>query len=149
MSFSGFSVMALDCLLIETLQQFYEGVDETPRGESREYFQDFLTRTEFGQFFDQGIAEEFYHSIRCGILHQAEVKGDSKIWIRDGSPLVKWASDRNGLIINRNLFHRKLERVFEKYLEDLRRSNHSDTDLRDNFKRKMDFVCRARGSEVE
>lgn len=29
--FSGFAVMALSCLLIETLQQFFEGVDRTPK----------------------------------------------------------------------------------------------------------------------
>ena len=31
--FAGFAVLALDCLLIETLQQFKEGVDETPAPE--------------------------------------------------------------------------------------------------------------------
>ena len=27
-TYAGFAIMALDCLLIETLQQFYEGEDE-------------------------------------------------------------------------------------------------------------------------
>jgi hypothetical protein len=30
--FAGFAVHALDCLLIETLQQFREGADETRAG---------------------------------------------------------------------------------------------------------------------
>lgn len=149
MLFSGFAVMALDCLLIETLQQFRQGVAETPWGKSKEYFDDFLTETGFAQCFDTDMAEEFYRSIRCGILHQAEVKGSSKIWIRKGSPLVRWAEDQAGLVINRRLFHRQLERVFDEYVGDLRKSRQPHTELRERFKRKMDFVCRVGGGAVE
>jgi hypothetical protein len=28
--FSGFSILTLDCILIETLNQFYNGINETP-----------------------------------------------------------------------------------------------------------------------
>ncbi len=35
--FAGFAVLALDCLLIETLQQFKEGADETPRRKGEQY----------------------------------------------------------------------------------------------------------------
>src|ERR1700730_16968447 len=47
MRFSGFAVIATDCLLIETIQQFYEGKAETPRGKSEQYFRKFLTQTVF------------------------------------------------------------------------------------------------------
>lgn len=50
--FAGFAVMALDCLLIETLQQFYEGQETTPPRKSKEYFCRFLTETSFGKYFD-------------------------------------------------------------------------------------------------
>ena len=56
MRFSGFAVIAIDCLLIETLQQFYEGKTETPRGKSEEYFRKFLTQTSFDKFFDDEMA---------------------------------------------------------------------------------------------
>jgi len=36
--YTGFLIMAIDCLLIETLQQFIEGVPETPRGKNESYF---------------------------------------------------------------------------------------------------------------
>jgi hypothetical protein len=149
MRFSGFAVMALDCLLIETLQQFRRGVAETPPRESGDYFTEFLTQTGFGQFFDEEMAGTFYRSIRCGVLHQAEVKGSSKIWIRRGSPLVRWADDQDGLVVNRDLFHRQLERVFDAYVRDLRKSRQLYTELRERFKRKMDFVCRVGGGAVE
>ena len=45
--FAGFAVLALDCLLIETLQQFKEGVDETPRRKGEQYFVKFLTTAPF------------------------------------------------------------------------------------------------------
>ena len=39
--FSGFSIIAIDCLLIETLHQFYKGVNET-QSPHREAFWDFF-----------------------------------------------------------------------------------------------------------
>ena len=87
---AGFAVMALDSLLIETLQQFREGMDETPRGKSGQFFQRLLTETAFGENkgFDKKKAHLFYQSIRNGILHMAEIKGSSRILTRGGVPLV-------------------------------------------------------------
>ena len=140
--FSGFAVMALDCLLIETLQQFYEGKAETPRGQSGEYFRRFLTGTSFSEFFDTKKADMLYSSIRCGILHQAEIKGSSHIWIKEGTPLVSCAEDDNGLLINRRLFHKQLECEFSHYVARLRQHDPLDEELRERFKRKMDVICR-------
>jgi len=139
--FSGFAVMALDCLLIETLQQFYEGRAET-LGQSGKYFRRFLTRTSFGAFFDTKKAALFYRSIRCGILHQAEIKGSSRILIRPGIPLVTWAEDGNGLVINRLLFHEQLECEFSHYVAHLRQNDPPDEELRRSFKCKMDVICK-------
>jgi hypothetical protein len=147
--FSGFAIMALDCLLIETLQQFYEGKAKTPRGRSGEYFRRFLTRTSFGAFFDDEIAGVFYDSIRCGILHQAEIKRSSRILIRKNIPLVRWADDRNGLIIQRRLFHQQLKSAFCDYTAELRKNDPPDDHLRGKFKRKMDAICRLESEVVE
>jgi len=131
--------MALDCLLIETLQQFREGVHETPRWQSLQYFQRFLTETALGEYFDEGMAERFYTHIRCGILHQAEIKGSSRIRI-DTPDLVRWANDRQGLVINREKFHEKLVEVFEDYVAQLHDPDNQD--LREKFKIKMDAICK-------
>jgi hypothetical protein len=136
--FAGFAVMALDCLLIETLQQFREGVHQTPGGHSEEYFRKFLTQTAFGEHFDEKTAECFYTHIRCGILHQTEIKGSSRIRI-DTPDLVRWTDDRRGLVINRKKFHRKLVEVFENYVAQLRDS--ASQGLREKFKNKMDAIC--------
>lgn len=135
---SGFAIMALDCLLIETLQQFRKGVCETERGKGREYFTEFLTETSFGEYFNQDMAEKFYRHVRNGILHQAETKENTKI--RAFGELVCPTKDLNGLIVNRNKFHKRLVKEFHKYLDDLRKGE--DDLLRENFRRKMDYICR-------
>jgi hypothetical protein len=141
MPFSGFAVMALDCLLIETLQQFRKGVKETPWGKAEDYFREFLTETAFGEHFSEDQTEMFRDQIRNGILHQAETKGSSKIWIRCGTPLVHYTPDREGLEINRKLFHEKLVGVFDAYVDDLRKSS-PDEDLGEKFVAKMNHICR-------
>ena len=138
--YAGFAVLALDCLLIETLQQFREGVFETPCGQSESYFTSFLTQGSFGRYFDEKMAKTFYRQIRCGVLHQAEVKGSSRILIRRGTPLVKYTNDRKGLVINRKLFHQQLIHEFEDYINRLRQP--SNQELRVNFKKKMDYICK-------
>jgi len=69
---SGFVVLALDCALIETLQQSRLGEEETPMRKGQEHFVGFLTETSFKQYFDGAKAELFYKTIRCGLLHQTK-----------------------------------------------------------------------------
>lgn len=135
--FSGFASLALDCLLIETLQQFIGGVNETPRGKAKQYFQSFLTSTYFGGGFDLTTAGMFYEQFRCGILHQAEIKGSSKVW--KVGRVVQVSSDGKGLIVNHKALHTKLRAAFTSYLTALRQG--SDQTLRKNFEKKMDFIC--------
>ena len=141
--FGGFAVMALDCLLIETLQQFKRGVHETrqdpDRGSSKKYFIDFLTDKDMGlgEHFDKELAELFYTHIRCGILHQAEIKGKSRLRIKLET-LVQKAPDRTGIVIDRKKFHQALVNVFKRYVEQLR--NPSNAELRQNFRKKMDAI---------
>ena len=138
--YSGFAVMALSCLLIETLQQFFEGVARTPYGKSEEYFIRFLTETSFGEYFDRDRAKRFYKQIRCGILHQAEVETISLIRIGRNRQLVEDVGDNKGLIINRRKFYAKLKKVFDNYTARL--TNSSDTEIREKFIYKMNYICR-------
>jgi hypothetical protein len=63
--FAGFAVLALDCLLIETLQQFKDGVDETPRRKGEQYFVNFLTTAPLSSYFTKASAAEFYCHFLC------------------------------------------------------------------------------------
>jgi len=138
--YAGFAVLALDCLLIEMLQQFREGVNRTPSGKSKLFFVRFLTESGFKEDFDRRQAELFYRQIRCGILHQAEVRGSSKVFISDNAPMVSYASDQKGLVVNRKFFHEQLLDEFRKYTEELLEPVNDD--LRDKFRKKMMTICK-------
>ena len=135
--FSGFAVLALDCLLIESLEQFMMGVERTPYQKCGEYFETFLTSPGFDRYFNESTAKTFYDQFRCGILHQAEIKKSSRV-LRYG-PLVRETQDGEGLVINRKKFHAELRRAFAAYLRALRQG---DQKLRENAKKKMHFICR-------
>jgi hypothetical protein len=145
---SSFSILALDCLLCETLQQFYDGEDESI-SPTRDFVR-FLTSSSFKQYFGTdntpktSMAAVFYKQIRCGILHQAEVTKTSLIKIEDNYLLVDWIdSQHTGLIVNRKKFHHQLDQEFCKYLASLRKQPIVSTSTPwDNFKKKMDFICR-------
>jgi len=145
---AGFAVMALDCLLIETLQQFREGKAETPSGKSGKYFRRFLTQTSFNEHFNDDLADLFYDQIRCGILHQAEVKKSSKVQTGDDVQLIS-KDETDGLIINRRKFHKMMERVIQEYIDALRKNDPPDQTLRNNFRKKMDAICRIEEKKEE
>lgn len=135
--YSGFAIMALDCLLIETLQQFSDGVPNNEGHSKRRYVKYLIDN--FDEF-DSDIAKMFYDKIRCGILHQAEVKSSSRIRIDSNLPIVKYSKDRKGLIINRRKFHKNLLEIINNYIDELK--NSENIDLRKNFRKKMDYICR-------
>jgi len=139
---AGFAIMAIDSLLIETLQQFREGVDKTPSRQGERYFREFLTQTLFGGYFNEEQANAFYDQIRCGILHSAESKQNSRILTRSSVPLVDRLDD-GSLVINRRKFHAVLLQVFDAYLVALRKNDPPDQELRKKFKKKMSNICKA------
>ncbi|WP_396633421.1 hypothetical protein [Maribacter sp. R86514] len=132
----GFAVLALDCLLLETIQSFYEGISNSS-GKSKALFIQFLqNRKNFKEYFKTELdAVKFYKDFRCGILHQGQTGRDTKVW-SVGDLILK----NNGfVIVNRHLFHEKIKIELEEYIKILR--TKSDTGLLDNFKIKMDFIC--------
>ncbi len=148
--YAGFAVLALDCLLIETLQQFRMGVPDSDR-KTRAYFVSFLTETSFKLHFcadksKGSLADMFYKQIRCGILHQAETKHSSRVVTTGNAPVVQPAADGKGIVVNRRKFHDQLVREFKDYVRRLRTPLTSEDEaLRKKFKKKMDFICRVPG----
>jgi hypothetical protein len=143
---SGFVVLALDCALIETLQQFRLGEPETPGGQGKQHFVDFLTQTSFGQHFDAQKAALFYTTIRCGLLHQTEAKHNSRVK-RGAIPLVSYSVDHKGIVINVPLFHERLEKIIGEYVAELR--NPNSVGARTSFRAKMNFICRIEEKAAE
>jgi hypothetical protein len=152
--FSGFQIMSIDCLLIETLMQFYLGVDNTEISyknchwkafndffkNSKHFKIDFKTNVEMDEIWNT-----FYKHFRCGLLHQAQTKCKSRIKIFQ--PNFLELSNKNdikeGLIIDRKLFHKKLVLEFEDYLQKLtdNGNNFKGENLRINAINKMNFIC--------
>ena len=132
----GFTILAIDCLLIETLQAFVEGREDTRR-KSEQMFRNFLTgRASFKAHFSQSTAKQFYEDFRCGILHQAEIQGKSRVWSVGSLARV----ENGAMIVNRTEFHSRLKQEFQLYLADLR--NPTNRQLRKNFRKKMSHIAR-------
>jgi hypothetical protein len=132
---SGFAILALDSLLVETLQQFIKGVDETPNGDGKKFFRAFLQRPAFRGAFDDKSSDLFRATVRNGILHAAEVKKSSLVR-RDG-PIITVTKNDDGVVVNPVLFHCRLEDAFNDYLEELK---HTGSPHRKNFRQKMEFI---------
>ena len=139
-SHSGFAILAIDCAVVEALEQFRRGEKETPRRKGKEFFRDFLTQTRFGKHFSVAAAELFYETIRCGILHQAETKADSLVKKKTSAQFVVQQSPTGkGLIINAIRFHAELEAALDDYAEALLEGH---AQLRANFIAKMNYIAK-------
>ena len=125
----GFAMIAVACLVIETLESFYQGRADT-RNASTQMFRDFFARdTDLKDF--AGGNDWFYKDIRCGILHQSESRGGWRV-LRRG-PLL----DIPCKAINATAVLRALHRAVEQYAAQLQ----SDEILWKNFQKKMGAVC--------
>lgn len=148
----GFSIMALSCLLVETFQSYREGSPSTNRKERKDCAKMTGLAAEctqptsmspngkeaFKRFFEADRAafpdvdgEEFYASIRCGLLHQAQTKNGWKIF----NCGKMW--DEADKTVNRTRFARALEDAFRQYLREL----ETDAELWRAARRKMRWLC--------
>ncbi|WP_372366420.1 gamma-glutamylcyclotransferase family protein [Candidatus Uabimicrobium sp. HlEnr_7] len=142
----GFTVVAIQCILIEFLEAFYQGKIYTVKRDnlwlyeyrsSRQLFKDFLLgHAPFNEQFSEKLAANFYSHIRCGLLHEAQTKETSKIRARSSSNLVK-ELDKGNMIIYRTNFQEALICFIENYKNELL----VNMKRRQNFIRKMDDLC--------
>jgi len=136
----GFAILAIDCLVIETLQGFREGIINHDR-RSKELFTGFLTRWDaFKSCLPRGgnaekLALRVYFDCRCALLHSGATDGELRLGIsgltfRFNGGHVQW--------INRTSLHENLKREFDYYVASLRSKGCER--LRSNFKKKMDAI---------
>jgi hypothetical protein len=129
---SGFAMMASSCLLIEALESFYEGLEETPVRENEKMFKSFFDREEAFRVFG---GTGFYKHVRCGILHQGETTGGFTIERTQTGKLFDSGKKR----INALVFLAGLEGSLASYRKLLLKSEW-DSEVWDNFRRKMRFI---------
>ncbi len=130
---NGFAMMASGCLLIETLESFYEGLGDTER-RSKEMFKKFFERERslLGNF----NSDKFYENVRCGILHQAETTEGYKI-----SRKEKDLFNEMTKTINAAEFLKQLEKCLKEYKEKLKESKWN-SEIWDNARRKMRSIIK-------
>jgi len=133
----SFSIMALNCLLIETLQQFYEGNDTTPGGNEVAFKRFFDRSPHFHRYFNGTISNQFYSNVRCGILHQAQTKRNVALEF-NGDIMVQHKGRPRWLVFNTKAISHALHNEFVDYIERLK--SDSELELRHNFVRKMRFI---------
>jgi len=128
---NGFSIMAVSCLLIETLETFRQGWPSSD-GKSALAFCYFLDReARFSDF--RGHFRAFYKHVRCGILHQGETTGGWKITRKVGEPLF----DMRTHTVHATKFHDLLADVIDSYRDELKAQPLTSETCWKNFNRKL------------
>lgn len=143
----GFSIVAIQCSLIEFLESTVQGKSyryrrrgSPPLGqheysESGKLFVNFLTsRTPFSLYFKEAVAHDFYESVRCGLLHEAQTKNGWTIWAKQPGHAVINVQRQ---IIYRDNFQQAMLRFVEWYEGEL----VTDVVLQEAFIRKFDSLC--------
>ena len=144
---SGFAQMAVCCLMIEALESFQNGWDDTrevyDKEESRIYggdiFESFFSRYEEFEDF-KGLGQDFYFNVRCGILHQAESKNG---WLIGRKGALYSESNKS---INSTKFRYGMKKCLKTYCGKLQTAEES-SEIWGNFKTKMAYIiqnCNAR-----
>jgi hypothetical protein len=151
----GFAIMALCCLLIETLQSFREARKQSsqvagpcsypqgpcirPQSSTTDLFKMFLRLPAFrGEFNDDKVATSFVNGIRNGILHEAETRR-WVIWRNVPTGRIIARRGR-GYALNRTESYRALKTEFENYLQQLR--DPQNQDRRKRFLEKTDDIVK-------
>ncbi|WP_026784846.1 hypothetical protein [Pleomorphomonas koreensis] len=140
----GFSILSIQCALIEFLAALRKGQNyrHIKRGENlgaHEYsksgklFVEFLSTTKtFDTWFPSDVAEDFYSSIRCALLHEARTKNGWIIWGTGACPI-----DAGRKIVYRDT----LQCVILDYIEAYRQSLRGDLSLQEAFFRKFESLA--------
>jgi hypothetical protein len=150
----GFAIMALCCLLIETLQAFREAQQSTPvtgpctyphgrcippEPSTIDAFRKFLQLPSFrGEFADDKVVRSFVTGVRNGIFHEAETRRWA-VWREEPKDRIIEPEAR-GYAVNRTAFYEAVKAEFYNYLDDIR--NPSNTTLRGRFIKKMDDIAK-------
>lgn len=105
---SGFAMMALACLVVESLESFHNGWASS-KGKSEQSFRQFFAREpEFAGLAKH--ARDFFLNVRCGIHHQGETVGGWRIW--KVGPLFNPTS----WCVNAKAFRRALGNSLDNYV---------------------------------
>jgi len=155
----AFSVMALNCLLIDTLSQFVAGIDSSNSNQFKEFISKRLPSTYSSELktpiqHDDGsrtkprtlrnVADVLYHGFRCGILHQAHIPPYCGVALGvavcEFSEQIRYKASGvycTSVVVDPLALREALDEAFEVYLRELKDRDLKNNPLRENFKRKF------------
>lgn len=134
--FSGFAVLVLDCVLIESLWGLQTGKKSPGK---KELYQEFLSRPRFkNDGFDSSAAAAFCNCIRNGIAHDGETRNGWLVGktVPAGTILKKTQGQYQ---LNRTKFHEAVAAEFDEYLRKIR---SGDLDARKNMRNRMEGILK-------
>lgn len=126
----GFTMMAISCLMIESLESFRQGWPNSDGKSKAAFCYFFDSNDRFKEF--RGHSGAFYKNVRCGILHQAETTGSWKITRKEAAPLF----DSGSLTINAVRFVRALHSALDEFHDRLKAADWDSVDWK-NVRIKM------------
>ncbi|TBG52582.1 hypothetical protein [Rhizobium leguminosarum] len=135
----GFAILALDCLVLETIEGFRQGVIDH-KGRSGGLFASFLSNWQpFKDCVGEGVdaaskASEFYIQGRCALHHSGTT---DKMTVGISGPMMRFENGQ--IFVNRTVFHSELEAEFKRYLAVL--ADPASVDQRKKFLLKMNPIC--------
>ena len=134
----GFTIMAVSCLMVESLESFCRGWEHSKGKRSELAFCHFFdSHRQFDSF--RGHSAQFYKNVRCGILHQAETTGGWKITREKAAPLF----DPGPLpTINATLFLQHLCAVLDSFCAGLKTADWNSSEEWRNVRTKMKALCK-------
>lgn len=142
----GFSILAVQCSLLEFLESTAQGLNYKwvrrtqdlgayEYCKSGELFVSFLSgRAPFSATFNQQSAHDFYTNVRCGLLHEASTKNGWRVRAKGPDGSVANVVDR---IVYRDNFQYALTEYINSYGRDLALSQT----LQEAFIRKFDRLA--------
>ncbi len=159
----AFAVMALNCLLIDMMSQFYYGVLTSSATKFKEFVRVRIPALAGNLPIQIGLPstgnnrarpplttyeEVLYTGFRCGILHQAHVPlygvlyGEAKPFefISSGATKYSNGADCPSVICHPRLVFEEIDKAFAQYLDELRNPDPSFDGLRQLFKVKFEDI---------
>lgn len=162
----GFSIMVLECLVIDTFVKFRYGPNKTETGryltdividkkqksfQKLRYYQENKVRfrkflEEFLIFEDNAdkkyISKKFYEDIRSSIVHFGSTENTSRLTC-DCSRLFT-ILENGDISVDVIIMNNELKEYFNKYIKELK--DKKNIELRKNFMLAMDYLCGVYGN---
>jgi hypothetical protein len=130
---TGFAIIAIDCIVLESLWGFING-KSVPSRQEQQVYKEILSGQNFRWKEDQ--CESFRQFVRNGIMHDAETRNGWLLVKADPDSVVP-AGKAGEYRLNRTKFHNALKGTFEDWIEKLR---GGDQELRRNMRKRMNQI---------